>query len=789
MRIFPKQRLPYKEKISENFKWAKDVIHYLLSYYTYSNREYSSVYNTKLSNYQLYNNILNQSDFERECNPLGLDVGQFKDAIQPYNKTYNKIQVLLGEELRRPFNFKSVLTNSEGVKSKLAYKDSLYRNYLYSQIQNHIKQISNLYSPDLLEVAQESIMEPEQIEEYYSTSYLESREILASKLLQYLVKTQNIKDKKNDAFKHALIAGEEILYVGIENDTPIVDVLNPLGVFYHKSGETKWIQDSLFAGYRTYLTTGEVLDKYGAYLSEEDIEKIQSKSSVGVYAHTPTPDMQYHHNDWYQVNNFQTYTEGSYSNSSTQDWLVQTVEWRSEKKVGFLKFTNEFGDIEEDIVSEDFEVPTGAKRITVKKEFNKKCVYYVWEVNGVPYSLEWGWIPEIWTGTKIGHDIYTLIGPKQEQFRSLDNPYDVKLGFHGVVYNSMNAPSVSLMDRMKPFQYLYFIIMHKLKKLIAQDKGRIFHFDVSMVDENMGLEKTLYYLSELNIDFFNPLQNADKPGWSQRGKVASSTDMSQAQHIMNYINLLASIDQQISDVAGVNRQREGQTTPGEAVTNAQANIQMSSVITEIYFETHNKVWEQVLSSLVQTAQYVYKHKGVTKQFVLDDLNIATLEILPEQISNCDFGVFITNSSKEEDLFQNIKALSQALVQNDKANFSDLIHLFKANSVEELEEKIEASERRAEQQLQQQQQQQQEAAIQLQKDQQQFELEKLNMELQTKVLIAEIDSFKFQRDQDINDNAIPDQFELQKWQEELKLKKEKLRLEEKKINKMAINKSK
>lgn len=104
------------------------------------------------------------------------------------------------------------------------------------------------------------------------------------------------------------------------------------------------------------------------------------------------------------------------------------------------------------------------------------------------------------------------MGPKQYQFRDLDNPYSVKLGYHGLVYNSMNASSVSLMDRMKPFQYLYFIVMHKLKKLIAQDKGRIFHFDTSMVDPKLGLEKTLYYLTSLNIDFYNPLQNAEQPG-------------------------------------------------------------------------------------------------------------------------------------------------------------------------------------------------------------------------------------------------------------------------------------
>ena len=48
-------------------------------------------------------------------------------------------------------------------------------------------------------------------------------------------------------------------------------------------------------------------------------------------------------------------------------------------------------------------------------------------------------------------------------------------------------------------------------------------------------------------------------------------------------------------------------------------------------------------------------------------------------------------------------------------------------------------------------------------------------------MAQIESFKFQKDQDANDNGIPDQFEVEKFLVESKLKSRKLDLEEKKIN--------
>jgi len=247
---------------------------------------------------------------------------------------------------------------------------------------------------------------------------------------------------------------------------------------------------------------------------------------------------------------------------------------------------NDYGDEQEDIVSEDFVIPPYAQKQNVEGSYGRKRTVYSFDGN----SLEWGWIPEVWQGVRIGDDMYCMLGPKEYQYRSLDNPKSVKLGYHGVVYNNMNADSVSLMDRMKPFQYLYFIIVHKLKKLIARDRGRLFHFDVSMVPEELGIEKTLYYLEEMDIDFYNPLQNTEQAGINQRAKITTATDRSNMQHILNYVSLMAAIDEQMGDVAGVTRQREGQTLANEAVTNSQQNIIQSSTITEaVYFMPHEKL--------------------------------------------------------------------------------------------------------------------------------------------------------------------------------------------------------
>ena len=783
MKNFPVQRLSYSEKMKNDGQWVKDVVDSLLiqdvsDRTTVVNEGRRNDYDRMLSNYQLFNNQLNQKDYERECEPYGLEVGQFKDEIQPYNKTYNKIQVLLGEEQRRPMNHRAVLVNPEGIKSKLAFHDHLNRQYVLQQLQNTIEQVLPFFSPELVD-SSAPIMDPNEVSRYMKLKYSEAREIKANRLLEYLTKQLRIAEYKNDAYKHGLISGLEVAYVGIQHNEPVVEVVNPLGFFYHKSPETKYIQDGLYAGFRTFMTSGDILDKFGEDLKPEWIKKID-QSRHGGFRNSSGHEFPYYHGSQY-LSEYRDglYVEGSYSDSNNiDDWLVQHVEWRSQRKVGFIDFTNEYGDIETDMVSEDFEVPSYATKSVTTEKFGTKVTYYTWTTaDGKSFSLNWSWIPEVWSAVRIGDDMYTQMGPKDVQFRSVSNPYKVKLGYHGIIYNAMNATPVSLMDRMKPFQYLYFIIMHKLKKLIAQDKGKIFHLDTTMVDPKLGWDKTLYYLTQMNIDFYNPLQNADQPGWAQRGKVTGSTDMTVLNNIANYVDLLRAIDEQISDVAGVNRQREGQTSSNEAVTNAQANIQMSAIITEPYNYLHDKNWEQVLESLLQATQTAYKGRHVVKQYILDDLSVSTIEISPNELTDADLGIFISNSFKDEALFQKLEGLAQAMIQNDKAKFSDMIKMLNTNSPQELESHIIESETKAEQMMQQQFQQQTEAALQQQREAQQFELEKINLTNEGKIRVAEIQSFARLQDQDSDNDGTPDQLEIDKFKVEAALKSRKLDLEE------------
>lgn len=446
------------------------------------------------------------------------------------------------------------------------------------------------------------------------------------------------------------------------------------------------------------------------------------------------------------------------------------------------------------MLSEDFVIPPYAEKENVTLSSGKRKTF--WRFDGS--TVEEAWIPEVLTGTRIGDDIFVQMQPKELQFRNIDNPYKVKLGYHGVAYSNMNAPNISLMDRMKPFQYLYLIAMHKLKELIAKDKGRLFHFDITMVDPKIGIEKTMYYLNHLDLDIFNPLQNAETAGAAQRGKITTATDRSNMQHISHYIALLESLDQQISDVAGVTKQREGQSSPHEAVSNHQQNIVQSTHITEPLFHLNAVHWQEIMNSLVKAGAHLWKDTGVTRQYVLDDMSIEVLNIEAGLLGQSEVAVFITNTPKENEVFQKIQALAEPLIRSDKAKMKDIIKLFNADSVNEAAQAINKSEKEREEredamQKLQQEMQQQQLQSQAQEEEKKRQHEITIEELKIRGQLA-VEQLKLQAQAAVSETDVPDTLpelnnvetnssdrtlEEQKMRSEERMHAEKMKIEEKK----------
>lgn len=719
--VLPSQRKSYKEKSKDDFKWAKDCTDAIsLRMYQFNendNTGYNSDVKRKLVNYNLFNNHLDQSDFERECNPYNIKAEEFIDKIQPYNKIPNKINVLLGEELKRPFNFKVLLVNDSAVNAYTRAKTELQKKYIQHTLDTEIAKYKQeiaqmLGDPESEEEAQQmqqelqkevdKIVSPEMMEKYMSTNWRDGVEIAMDQLLQWFNRKLRIRTLKNDGFKHALIAGEEMVWVGVINGEPVIKLLNPIKFIGHKSSEVQFFQDGFFAGYRTRMTPSDILNDYGDDLTEEDKEKIDKATAVSSLYGITDQILSKEINlldlnkslEWRLAKGSTTLINtGSYGPSAINDLDVIHVEWVSQRKFGYLTYIDQDGESQVDLMDESFEVPTIASKVKYTDKYGNKKLKYVWvDENQQPLELEWVWLPEVWEATRIAFEIYVNMRPKPYQARSLKEPYKVKLGYHGLSYNNMNASNVSLVDRAKPFQYLYFIVLHKMKDVLAKDMPPLTMIDMSMIPKTLTNEQWLYYYKQ-GLGFYDPNQNNEGNPQQNSGTKgpAFEVDRSVMQHVNNYVEILSWLDNQISEVMGVTKQREGNTGQYETATNAQQSIVQSSNITEILFSAHNSLWEQILTSLIETAQICYKDEPKKIPVVLDDLSRSIIELQPEHLTDCELGAFISDNVNDAQNMEAMRNMALTFAQNDNS-MSQIATLFSATSMAAVKRDAEAYER-------------------------------------------------------------------------------------------------
>ncbi len=747
----PQQKLPMSSKDKE---WGKSCINY------YSNYRYTNGSNLrsdrfrKLINYDLYNGKVNHKDIEAICDPLGINTSStFSARFQHYDIISEPIRLLIGEETKRPDNHIVITESPDDINRKTsAIKDKIFQ----ALQQGLAYQIDPNADPNNPPPPPEEILKHEK---YTPSDIIESK---ANKILKVLKKKLNTRLLFSQGWKDALIAGEEIYWVGIENAEVAMRRVNPVNLTVILDGDTTFIDDAIAVVEERMLAINTILDEYGDVLSKTDVEKLENytRGTFGSFntagGFEPQFEVVNNQNAFAGVTPTNAYNGNNSNNYSIR---VTRVEWKSMKKIGELTWVNEDNEPQTEIVDEFF------KHNTFKQAFPDA-------------KIEWYWINEAWEGVKIGQDIYTEIKPKANQRRRLDNPYYCRLGYTGFIYEATNSQSVSLIDRLKPYQYLYDIISYRLEIAFASDQGKKFIMDLAQIPASQGIdiEKWMYYLKEMNIAFINSFEEGKKG--AATGQLANkfnqfqAIDLSLSQSIQQYINMLDYIKQQVAFVSGVTPQRLGTINNQELVGNVERSVNQSSLITEYLYEAHAEVKRRAYTSMIEVAKIAYKN-GLSAQYVLDDMGIEMLTLEENEFESSEFNVFVTNNSKDLELKAKLDQLVQVALQSEKIDLSAIVETLMNDSPRDIVRLLQRKEeewykRQADQGKAQQEHEMKVEQLQQQMHSEQVELDHLKLEQdryiaelnnETKVQVAEIQVYSRQQDLDQNDNGIPDPSEI------------------------------
>ncbi len=315
--------------------------------------------------------------------------------------------------------------------------------------------------------------------------------------------------------------------------------------------------------------------------------------------------------------------------------------------------------------------------------------------------------------------------------KAMENPSKCHPGIVGTIYNTNDNTGVSLMDRMKPLQYLYNILAYNSELAVAKNYGKIMRINLAEIPENWQVDKWLSFAQGMNAAFYDPFKEGNKG--AAQGKLAGSMsaqapviDMEMGNTIQLYMNMMAYIKQELGEIAGVSSARQGQISNREAVGNVEREVTQSSHITEYWFLEHDNVKVRVLSCLLETAKHAWRNKQNKKvQHVLDDGATIMFTISGEEFNESEYGLQITDGGNSNELLNSMKQLAHAGIQNGLINFSQLLDIYSTESIAAIRRKIVRAEK--------------------EKQQMDMEKEKRNQDMQREALIAQAQEAEAGRD--------------------------------------------
>lgn len=758
---FPRQKLPLSKK---GKKWQEDCVNYIIGEGNVTSGGNSTSYYGELQTYyNLYNSIFDEKDFKSITNPFKVEDG-FPATPHDFNIIRPKVDLLIGEETKRPLNFRVIRTSQEATSEMQEKEKQMILQYIEAAITAKM-------SPEEAQQFQEQlqsgeIMPPEQIAKYMDKDYKDIVENTAYHSLTYLREKLDLDNEFIKGWKDGLISGREIYYVGVLNAEPYAERVNPICFSYDKSPDLEFIEDGSWCCRKMRMPITEVYDRYYDKIEEKDLDKLEE-----MIGSTPGRNL----GDRSPVDmgiQLRIYDNPIFEGSGKSLVNVWHCCWKSFKKIFYVTTTDYAGQPQINIVDETYQ-PVGNE-----------------------VSIEPDWIIEVWEGYRAGSDLYFGIQPIEYQHVSIDNPNSQKLPYCGAIYSNTNSKPRSLVSILKPLQYMYIVLWYRLELAIARDKGKVVNMDITQIPKSMNISpaKWMHYLSSVGVNFINPYEE----GWNipgrEGGKPAqfnqiTALDLTMSNVIAEYIQLMDKIEELAGTISGITQQREGAVSTSEMVGNVERSVVQSSHITEPLFWVHNQCKRRVLNMLLNTAKGAWEETGKQKlQYIFDNGERAFLDITPKFYYE-DMDVFVSDTSKDLENIQKLQQLIQPAMQNGASlleaaeiltndNFNIIKQKLKDMQTrqEQIQQQQQEAEAQQQQQLQQMQNEAKQQELMLQEAQMDLQRYQIDQDNQTKIAVAQINAYRGTEELDQDQNGIPDPIEIGKQA-----------IEQQKINQEAYNK--
>lgn len=554
--------------------------------------------------------------------------------------------------------------------------------------------------------------------------FLSNYEIAAQDICEYVLQNRRIdfRNKLEQMLLDLLIAGQTYYKVVPTHNRQNfkIELCDPLNTWVDKDPKSRYMKDAYKSVVRKWMTIQEIEIKYGDWLTETDLKELRSWKS---------------HYDYNDTSNYALIT-GLHSRCGGNP---NPGLWDG---VGVHPLDGDPSEENWDLIPV-YEV----EWIDSKKE-NDKWIGYCYHV------------------TRIGADIYVLDNDDVLMPRNADEPNIPRLTINGIWYTNGHGSPYSLMLATADLQDRYDLTIYKKDNAIALAGTRGAIIDMAALPDSLGdtpEERIMKFSGYRKIGL--SLINTAQEGQLNMNTIYNGFDDTlQPGTIQAYQLSLQMIEETVSSITGVFRERLGGIEQRDAVANVEVGMQQSYIITKRYYQAMDTLVKEILTDCIDMAKVVYK-EGMTGQIILGD-QVKIFTLLPEYYTFTSYDISLADSAEIIKEQETIKQLAQGYLQSNLMDPEILFIIYNSKSLTEMrelamrairEKKIENNQlQQLQQQLEQAQQQQQEMQKQLEASTKKIAMlneKKLNIEQQNNQMDQELGYYKIEKDAELRNREL------------------------------------
>ena len=543
-----------------------------------------------------------------------------------------KLNLLHGEQLKRPLSATVETINSDAISEKMQQMDMMI-GAMFSK--KEIEDLKNIAGVDVMEGAPIPNDEDDPI--WKKMNPKDKEEDIMQIILNNQIIELNLRKQFADLLLDVLICS--MCYCKIESDQNgdiKIYRIDPRDAIFEEIQGDDYIERSPIMGCLQRLTITEVLTRYSLTKDQRDILDA-ARANPQVYLGSQG-----------RGRGFMNMTNGQLMLD------VIHIEWDSVEPMYFKKVL----------------------KTKSQKELNPEGDYIKLQMNSMyyennlekhnskvekgEYEIETQYKIVKYEATRIGGCIDVNMREKPFQVRSVDKPsYVSNTTYHGFICGTVDGKRVSVQSLIEPFDTMYDVNAYQINKDLSRAKGKALLYDLAGLPEGKKMKDILFSILNDGVVEYN---SAAAGNFSGRNldlvNAIKEIDLGLSESLQYSLTLQQNILNQLSQITGISENREGQIAASSTAANANSAISASRTITEPIFYGMDIFTRKVMTSIVNVSAINWAFIKVDKgEQILGTERFRYLQA-SKKLGFKDYGVHIEDGSRYMEMRNEMKRMME-----------------------------------------------------------------------------------------------------------------------------------